>query len=308
MPVLSYNSWLGLSFETKWGEAPIAPTNFIPFKTLKSEDDVKQILDTGKRGSLSKDFASFQGSILGKVDVDMNVYADVIGYFLKSFFGKDDVTGSGSTYTHKFTLANEQPPSLSMYDYDGFSERIYSGGNVESLGFKFTVEGDLTCSAKMQTKLSTVSETEHTPSYTTTPMFVGYQATCNIAGAPNTRLIGGDLTMKRAVKMTFGANNSQAPSKSSVGTLEVTGKLDFEIDDYTELDYYLKNTQPSLELKFQNGDNVLTFSLSKCNFEKMSGIDRGQEVAKISATVRGLYNTTDAGPIAVTLTNNVASY
>lgn len=308
MPVVSYNSWLGVAFETTWGTAPASPTAYLPYKTLKSADEVKQIVDSGKRGNLTKDFASFQGSILGKVDLDMNVFADSIGYLLKGFFGQDTVTGTASPYTHTFKIANSQPPSLTMFDYDGVGERAYSGSAIEELQFKFTVEGDLTASAKMKTKLSTVVAAPHTPTYTTVPMFVGYQAGFTVAGAPNTRLVGGDLALKRSVKMTFGANNSQAPSKSTVGTIEVTGKLDFEIDDYSELNLYLQNTQPTVVLTFTNTTNVLKFTLTKCNFEKVDGLDRGSETVKVSASIRGLYNATDAGPIQVQLTNGIAAY
>ncbi|WP_407310516.1 phage tail tube protein [Desulfosporosinus sp. SB140] len=307
MPIISYNSRAGLAKETTWGTAITAPTTWIPFKTLKSEDDIKRVIDDGIRGNLSKDFASYAGVASAKYDLDGMVYPDVFGNLLLAILGQDSVSGT-SPYTHAFTLAATQPPSYTLTDYDGVNERQFAGSILQQLDLKFTTEGELSKSTKWVSKLSTLAGSIHTPTYGTVQPIVGYQAALTIAGAGNTRLIGGDLSLKRDVKFTFGANNSQSPTKVNVGKLEVTGKLDFEIDDYTELQYYLNATQPIVVLTFTSGANILTIQMSKCDFEKIAGIDRSQEMARVSASIRGIYNTTDAGPIKISLVNSVASY
>lgn len=307
MPIISYNSRAGLAKEVTWGTAIASPTTWVPFKTLKSEDDIKRVIDSGIRGSLAKDFASYAGIASAKYDLDGMVYPDVFGNFLLAILGQDAVTGTGP-YTHAFTLAATQPPSYTLTDYDGVNERQFAGSVLQQLDLKFTTEGELSKSAKFVSKLSATAASIHTPTYGTIAPIVGYQSALTIAGAGNTRLIGGDLNLKRDVKFTFGANNSQSPTKVNVGTLEVTGKLDFEIDDYTELNYYLNTTQPIVVLTFTSGANVLTIQMSKCDFEKMAGIDRSQEMARVSASIRGIYNTTDAGPVKITLVNSIATY
>lgn len=304
MPIISYNSRLGLAKEITWGTAATAPTSWVPFKTLKSEDDIKRIIDSGKRGNLAKDFASYAGVMTGKVDIDGDVYTDLFGNFLMGIFGTDTVTGAASPYTHTFTLNNNQPPSYTLFDYDGVNERVYAGAVISELDLKFTSDGELSKSAKFISKASAVSGSVHTATYSTTPPFLGWQAALTIGGAANTRLIGGDLSFKRPAKFTFGANNSQSPTKVNVGEMEVTGKLDFEIDDYTELGYYLNTTQPAVILTFTNGTNILTVQTSKCDFEKVAGLDRSQNVVRVSANIRGLYNTTDSGPVSVKLQNS----
>ncbi|MCZ8512403.1 phage tail tube protein [Paenibacillus filicis] len=307
MAVLQFQSRVGLAIESAWGTAATAPTVWIPWKTLKMEDDIKQILDSGKRGSFAKDFNTYNSVMTGKGDIEGNVFPETIGYFLKGIFGQDTVTGTGP-YTHSFTLSNNQPSSFSLFDYDGVNERVYAGSVLEELGFKFTTDGDLTNSVKFQSKASAVGGSVHTPTFANTPMFLGFQNSVSIGGSTNTRLIGGDLNIKRAVKMTFGANNSQSPTKANVGALDVTGKLDFEIDDYTELNYYLNSTQPTVVFTFTSGTNILTIQMTKCAFEKINGIDRSQDVVRISANIRGLYNATDAGSIKVTLQSAIANY
>lgn len=302
MPIISYNSRMGLAKETVWGTAMTAPTVWCPFKTLKSEDDVKRVIDSGKRGNLTKDFASYAGIQSSKADLEADVYPDTFGNFLMGLFGQDNVTGA-SPYTHTFKLSANQPPSYTLFDYDGINERVYAGAMVQELGLKFTSEGDLSKSVKYMCKASAVGGSVHTPTFTTVSPFIGYQAAINIAGSANTRVIGGDINFKRALKFTYGANNSVNPTKLNAGTVEITGKFDFEVDDYTELNYYLNNTQPIVSVSFTSGTNVLTITMSKCDLEKIQGLDRSQDVVRVSANVRGLYNTTDGGPGAVTLVN-----
>lgn len=311
MAIISYNSHLGLAEETAWGTAATAPTFWVPYKTLKSVDTVKRVVDKGIRGNLTEDYASYESTRSATEDIEGEVYPDTVGYFLLGIFGQDNVTGSSAPYSHKFTLSNNQPPSFSLFDYDGINERLYTGATIEELDFKFTTEGEVTQSVKMMSKASSLSGSTHTPSYSlpsAAPIFVGYQAALQIAGAANTRLTGGNVNFKRTTKFTFGANNSQDPTKVNSGVLSATGKFDFEVDDYTELNYYLNNTQPSVTITFVNGSNQIVLSLGKCDFEKVDGLDRSQEMVRVSATIRGLYNTTDNGPASVTLTNSVASY
>lgn len=306
MPIMSFNSKLGAAKETTWGTAVSAPTFWIPVSSGKLEDEVKRVTDSGRRGNLSKDFASYASITTGKAELEGFVHPDLEGNFLLGTFGQDAVTGTG-TYTHAFTLATTQPPSYTLFDYDGFSERAMAGSVIEELGYKFTVEGELTRSVKFTSKASAATST-HTAAFTNVTPFMGYQCAMTIAGSANVRMIGGEITLKRSTKMTFGANNSQQPTKANVGQMEVTGKLDFEIDDYTEYNYYLNNTQPTVVLTFTSGTNTLVFQMTKCDFEKISGLDRSQEMVRVSANIRALYNATDAGPIKVTLTNSVATY
>jgi len=170
-----------------------------------------------------------------------------------------------------------------------------AGAVIEELSYKFTIQEELSHSAKFLSKSSVAGRT-HTATFGTTAPFIGYQAQLTIGGSADTRLIGGDLNLKRSTKLTFGANNSQQPTKANVGQMEVTGKLEFVIDDYTEYNYYLQATQPTVLLTFTSVTNILTFQITKCDFEKVAGLDRSQDMVRVSASIRGLYNTTDAGP------------
>jgi hypothetical protein len=89
----------------------------------------------------------------------------------------------------------------------------------------------------------------------------------------------------------------------NVGPVEMTGKLAFAVNDSTELNYYLNNTQPILSTVFTSGSNSLTIVMSKCAFIKASVIDSGSPYIKVTSPIRAIRNSTDSGCGKITLLN-----
>lgn len=303
--MLSQLSHVGLAREAVWGTA-LPAAKFFPSKNPKFEDDIKRILDQGKRGSAATDFGAWGGTRLGRLEHDGDFYPDVPPYFLLGILGQVNTTGVGP-YTHVFTLA-ATPPSFTITDYYGGAQaRQFAGAMVESLDLKFATEsGALEWAVKLAAKASTQVATP-TPTFGSLAPFLGWQAALTLAGGGNTKLLGFELNMKRTLSPIFGANNSQDPNKMYAGPLEVTGKITFDMADETELNYYLNNTQPTLSLVLTSGTNTITIALSKCDFEKAT-VDRSQEYVRVDSPIRGHYNATDAGPAKITVVNSVASY
>jgi hypothetical protein len=303
--LLSSLSFLGLAVETTPGTAAAA-TKFVPVKTFKATDDIKRVMDDGIRGVLAKDFGMYAGIAQANLEYEGQFYTDMPGYFLKCILGQDTVTGTGP-YTHKFSLLNGMPPTLTITDYEVAGTRQYAYGVVEEVGLKWTSEGDLNYSVKMQSQQSTVLGSAPTPTYTNATPFLGWQGSLKINGANNLNMVSGDMTIKRDVKPTFGANNTQQFTRMNVGPVEVSGKLTFDIVDYTEHQLYLQNSQYPFVITFTQGTNVLTLTMSQCAIEK-SEIDRSQEQVRVDLSYRALYNSTDNGPIQISLTNGLATY
>ncbi len=297
-------SHLGLAKEVTWGTA-VAAAKWLPIKDFKPVDEIKYPLDQGKRGIAALDFGAYQGTRLGNLDYGGDFFPDVPPYFLLGVLGKDTVTGVGP-YTHAFQL-DPAPPSFSISDYYGV-ERQWAGARVSELGLKFATDtGMLEYGVKMLSKASAIVTTT-TPTIGTTAPFLGWQAAFSVAGTGVVgRLLAYEVTFKRILKEIFGANNSQDPSAIYVGGLEVTGKLTVDMPDDNELLHYLNNDQPAIQVVLTSGTNTITILMTKCAFEKAT-IDRGQEFVRLDAQIRGLYNTTDAGPAKVTVVNSVATY
>lgn len=302
--LLSSLSFLGFAVETTPGTA-VPATKFVPIKSFKAEDDIKRILDDGRRGVLAKDFGMYAGTASATLEYEGMMYPDMPGYFIKAIMGNDTVNGTGP-YTHSFTLSNSMPPTLTITDYEVAGARQYAYGVVEEFGLKWASDGDVTYNVKMQAQASTVVTTP-TSTFTNAQPFLGWQAGLTINGATNYNMVSGELTLKREVKPTYGANNTQQFTRMNVGPLEVSGKMTFEIVDYTEHQLYLNNTQQPVVITFTQGSNILTLQMSQCGIEK-SVIDRSQEMVRADVSFRGLYNATDNGPIKITLQNNIANY
>lgn len=306
MPI-SALSHLGISKETTYGTAAAA-TMWIPVKDLKPADEIKYYLDEGKRGYAVKDFGAYQGTRMGQIEYAGDVYPDVIGHLLLAIFGKDTVTGAASPYTHTFQVGNV-PPSYTFSDYNGVTERQWAGARLSEMGFKFATDtGGLEFTLKGASKAS-VTTAVTTPSFGTVNPFLGWQAAMTIGGtAVPGRLLAFEFSVKRALKEVFAANNSQDVSNIYSGVMEVTGKITTDFPDENELNHFLNNDQPALTVTLsQNANTSIKFQLSKVAFEKATP-DRSQEFVRLDSDLRGLYNTTDAGPAAVVLTNAVATY
>lgn len=305
MPI-SALSYLGLAKEAVWG-TPVTAAKWLPVKDMKPTDDIKMVLDEGKRGIAAKDFGAYQGTKLSNLEYGGDFFPDVAPYFLLAVLGADTVSGTGP-YTHAFGLGSA-PPSLTLQDFFGHSqERQYAGCRVSEVGLKFATDtGAVEWTAKLLGKASALV-VKTTPTIGTTTPFLGWQAALSIGGtsAPG-RLLAAEWSLKRTLKEVFGANNSQDPSTIYAGILEVTGKMTFDMPDETELQHYLTNDQPSVSVALTSGANSVTILTTKTAFEKAT-VDRSQEFVRVDAQIRGLYNATDAGPAKITVINSVATY
>lgn len=296
---------LGLAYETTFGTA-VAPMFWLPYQTVKADDVIKQVTDDGRKGNLTKDYAIYNTTQEGTVEVDCFGYPDAIGYFLKAMFGQDTVTGTGP-YAHKFQLVNQLGPTMTLSNYNALDERQYAGAAVNELGFKCdTTDKQLDMSAKFNTFLGVVGTTS-TPTFTSLAPFLGTELTATLNSVANTNLIGADLTIKREAAMRFTATGTANPSKYTSARVELTGKMTFDIEDASEYSLYTAGTSIPLDFKFTQGTTILEISMGTVRLTK-ANFDESQEYLRVDAEFRALYNATDLGPATITLTNGVATY
>ena len=309
MATLSALSKLGFGLESTWGTAVVA-TTLLPVRNLKTVvADYKQELDDGVRGVAAKDFGAYQGTGQGSVEWEGDFYPEELGYFLKLIMGGAAVTGIGP-YDHTFSLASN-PASLTLEE--SILAKKWAGMVLSDLGLKFSAaEGKLTYTAKMVGKTA-VDVTPAAVSDATVAPFLGWQASLQIGGAGNTRLLDLSLDFKRPVELLYTANNTKDPSAAAIGPLEVTGKATFDYDT-TELGYYLSKTQnafvATLGYGTGAGQKQLVFTGTKTDYgDGPVEIDRGKTYVTLAASLRFLHNTTDGGPCKITtLKNSKASY
>jgi hypothetical protein len=243
MPILSALTHLGIGKETTWG-TPATTFKYIPVKSPKIENVVKYIADSGIRGALAKTYGQYQGPISATFDYSGDFFPDVLGLLLLNVLGTDTVTGTAAPYTHKFTLALTQPPSLTINDFDGVDEKQIAGARISELDIKFTPEAGVTWQAKGNGKQYTVVSTT-TPSYSTAVPFLGWEAALTIGGTTNTKMISFDTAIKRAQQVLFTSSGNQNPYTIVDGVMDVTGKMTLVMEDDSDLTHLIANDQPA---------------------------------------------------------------
>jgi hypothetical protein len=128
--------------------------------------------------------------------------------------------------------------------------------------------------------------------------------------------MSGSIAMKRPVTPIYGISQTQDPFQVFVGALDGTGDIEFIMEADTELTRYLTNTQPSIVLNWAYGAAAAAIQIQATITKgayTAAAYDRGDDFVKISISLNGLGNSTDAGasggfaPIKWVLQNAKAS-
>jgi hypothetical protein len=305
MPKFSQLTTVGLAVEAAYGTG-LAPTKFFPAKTHDYRPNVQRIPDEGKRGVNAKDFGAYLGHQWAELSYGGDFFPDVPPYFLYGILGSKAVTGTGP-YTHTFTLG-ATVPSFTIYDSYVAIQRQMPGAMVEEFTLRWgtTETTAIAWEAKLRSNLGAAVSSATVTMGTTSP-WLGWQSALTVGGTGNTKLLNGELTFRRPIEQIWGANNSQDPNQFAAGPLEVTGRVNVYMDDDTDLARFTGGTKPATALTFTSGTNVLTITMSTCDWEAVT-IDRSGVYVRSDFNLRGLHNTTDGGPVKVTVANSVANY
>jgi hypothetical protein len=222
-------------------------------------------------------------------------------------------TPASTLFSHVLTLLNSgAPPSYTFAKYDALVATMqqFPGTYCTELVLKFTNPGALTADLKGLGKMGTnVANT--TAAYSAEPFYVPWQASFQIAGVANARVVDFEIDLKAPSTQIFGMSATQSPSAAVAGRVGLTGKFTIVPDDYTEWNYYLNNTQPATVCTVDNGSTRTTFQMSKTAFTDPVMLDHSSDHTALSASFEAISNSTDAGtgnaPLKVTMLNGKAA-
>lgn len=301
----SVRSYLGIAKEATKGTA-VAPTDFIPVMvdSLKPVDVIDPLYDTGLRGSMVTNYNYIPGRTRSTFDFGGHVFADTIGYPIAGIMGSVATSGASAPYTHAVTLLNAsatgadaQPISYTLTDFYAANVRAYAGIQIHDFSLKFNADGMLEYDAKGTGWASATASTP-TPSFSTVLPTPVWRGTVSIGGSAVSYTIEGNIDLKRPVTPIYGISSTQNPYQIFLGPLEVTGKLNFVMENDTELTRYLNNSQPALVLNWNYGSGAselqLQATITKGAYVA-AAIERGQDFVTVSVDINGQANTTDAG-------------
>lgn len=313
-----YRSFIGIAKEASRsaGVAPtaVAPVDYIPVKTITPFDEVVYLDDTNWRGSMVEVYGTTAGVTRSSFEFDGDVFPDTIGYPLAGVLGDTAISGASAPYTHTMAVKNSgtgQAASYTITDYNAYNARAFAGTQFGEVDFKFSADGLLEYSAKGMGYISATATTP-TPSFTTVQTVPVWVGTTTIAGSLSLKLQSGNVNIARPLTPINTVDGSQNPYQVWQGAVNVSGSLSFIMEDDTELNYYLNNTQPSLALDFSQGTGStatqVKFQMTKCAF-KVGKVNRGQDYVTVDVDYTAIANTTDVGtssgysPVKVTLKN-----
>jgi hypothetical protein len=319
----SVRSYLGIAKEVTKGTI-VAPTDFIPVAkdSLKPQDIVDPLYDTGLRGSNVLNYAYIQGRTRSTVDFGGAVFADTVGYGIAGLLGSVATTGASAPFTHTISLKNSltsdvdvQPISYTLTDFYAVDARSYPGCQFSDFSLKFNADGMLEYDTKT-TGWASSTVADPTPSFSAILPTPVWRGTVNIGGAQVATAMSGNIDMSRPVTPVYGISNTQNPYSVFLGPLEVTGKITFLMETDAELTRFLNNTQPAIVLNWSYGAGAtavqIQATISKGAYTAAM-IERGEDFVQVSIDLNGQSTTTDAGstggfaPIKWVLQNAKAS-
>ena len=319
----SVRSYLGIAKETTKGTI-VAPTDFIPVAkdSLKPQDIVDPLYDTGLRGSNVLNYNYIPGRTRSTVDFGGAVFADTIGYGIAGLLGSVATTGSSAPYTHTISLKNSltsdvdvQPISYTLTDFYAVDVRSYPGCQFSDFSLKFNADGMLEYDTKT-TGWASSTVSDPTPTFSTVLPTPVWRGTVSIGGTQVATAMSGNIDMTRPATPVYGIASTQNPYQIFLGPLEVTGKITFLMETDAELTRFLSNTQPAIVLNWAYGSGSTAVQIQATITKgayTAAMIERGEDFVQVSIDLNGQSNTTDAGatggfsPIKWVLQNAKAS-
>ena len=301
----SVRSYLGIAKEATKGTA-VAPTDFIPVSkdSLKPQDIVDPLYDTGLRGSNVLNYNYIPGRTRSTVDFGGAVFADTIGYGIAGLLGAVATTGASAPFTHTISLFNSttsgadaQPISYTLTDFYAVDVRSYPGCQFSDFSLKFNADGMLEYDTKT-TGFASSTVSDPTPTFSTVLPTPVWRGTVSIGGSQVSTAMSGNIDMVRPVTPVYGISATQDPFQVFLGPLEVTGKITFLMETDAELTNFLSNTQPAIVLNWAYGTGATAVQIQATITKgayTAAMIERGEDFVQVSIDLNGQSNTTDAG-------------
>ena len=217
-----------------------------------------------------------------------------------------------SQSTHSFKqnpTANQVSWSVPKYDVatnaTASHSRGFPGCKISECAIKIDPKAAVTLAVKYTGWLS-AEQTDPTPAFSQVIPALGWEWTQNNAGGSSTRGLTYDLTLKRPADAIHASTGTQQPREVFQGVLEADGTYKAIFENDTDLNLYLNYTQlgttATLTQPVTSGGSTLTLATSKSGYVK-GKVDLSGVYVVADFSLSGIYNSTDGGAVAVTLTN-----
>lgn len=221
---------------------------------------------------------------------------------------------------HVFSLLNSasnpgnQPPSVTLWDYDGEQWRQLSAAQLDELNIKGNATGLVDYTTTWFANPALTNVTAPSLSYTDVPTPAPWTFTAQINGTQVGTIVDWEVDLKRGVKPIPALTGTQEYFEYFANFLEATAKLTFvEQSSSPYLTDYLNSSKLSFDFNIfdlSTGD-LMNIHCSNAKY-KTGDLDRSKEYVEVTTEVQFLPSAADAtaggkSPIKITIANGVTS-
>jgi hypothetical protein len=329
MGINSRSPWLAFTKkETTPGTAIAATSNiYIPVKGNSGWEtpDVNLINTEESRGNRAEDNSLIDGvkTLKGKLD-DSVVYFEEIVLLMAMTLGKltttqPDSIGSPTVYQHDIIMSNDTAGDVpftttsyeNLWDEADHTRKI-AGARFDKATLKweresyFTVSGDLLGTAE-----TALAGAVPTKSYfdNSAEALAGWKGTVKRDGTPYAGVTSFEVSFDNKMKPFYGDNNSQYASSQQYGKFGVAGKA-VALASRTAYDAFNAGTSEALSYEFVGPvidgsyNKKITILIPKNRYKV--AIDRSKEQVLLNLDLRGIYDSSTASPVKITVINTKA--
>ena len=293
-----------------------APTFYLPIQTFTPVDVIDPLPVEYLAGNMAAQQQFIQWVKSSTVDVELDAYADALGWPIGGLLGDLTVTGAAAPYANAFSLLNSgqgQPTSHSVTDsYGATSPRAFTALQWTEVALKFTADGLVTCTAKA-VALGSTTESAPTASYTSVLPLAAWNFIATINAVVTLAVTDVTVTITRKDDIIKGPNGTQSPLELFVGTCDVKWDVTALADPSDEaLLLYLNNTQPAMDMAATSGTGATEIGIqvhSSSVAVTTAALTPKGEYLEVVMSGTANATTTDAGasggksPVKVTLTS-----
>lgn len=247
------------------------------------------------------------GTVSGAGPFTANVTTPATGtQFAHTAAGGSAISQSMHTFKQNPAVAQT---SWSLTKYDVFETRGFPGCKLADMSIKIDPKAAVTATCKFTGWPSAV-QSNPTPTFSSVAPGLGWQWTMTNAGGTSTRGLTYDVAIKRTADAIHASNGAQAPREVFQGVLEADGTYKAIYESDTDLNLYLQYLQQpataTITQPVTSGGSIMTFTTSKSGWYK-GKVDLSTVYVSADFSLSGIFNTTDTGSFAATITNYVSS-
>lgn len=300
---------LGLAKETTRG-TPVSPTLWLGRNTISFDDVVTEAREEEGLGRIEDTDAKFVTGKMGEGDIEFDLTDKEVGLILTSLLGASPVTTGGPTYTHTYTLSNDnQHKSLSLYYEDPDDVKVFPLTIVDNLSISVDQGGIVKATAGFKSKngrdWSNQAENFTTRGNKFLHQHVQVKLADNIAG-----IAAASTISLKSLELNILANTE---FDSVLGTVEpedilnlqfsVEGSMTLNKESTAYKGYMLDGTYKSLEVKFNRAANSsLTLQFPRIDFSEWEQDRDNNSIVSQSINFKGSYDAANALAVISTAT------